>query len=187
MAPRPPDQQPYQVVARRFRPHTFAEMVGQEAIVRSLHSALGAARIPHAFLFSGSRGVGKTTLARILARALNCESGPTVEPCGECQGCRSILDGNNPDVVEIDAASHNLVEDIRELRDRVGFASMGSRYKVYILDEVHMLTRSAFNAFLKTGSAIEIRLVNTTVGSLTLFDVTASVSGMAAGTNNESV
>ncbi len=140
----------YQVVARRFRPKAFAEVVGQEAALRSLRSALSSERIPHAFLFSGSRGVGKTTMARIMARSLNCEKGVSADPCGTCGACVSILGGSNPDVVEIDAASHNLVDDIRELRDRVGFASMGSRYKVYILDEVHMLTRSAFNAFLKT-------------------------------------
>ncbi len=142
--------EPYQVVARRFRPRTFDELVGQDAVVQSLRSALEAGRVPHAFLFSGSRGVGKTTSARILARAVNCEQGISSQPCGECGSCVSILAGRNPDVVEIDAASHNLVDDVRELRERVGFASMGSRYKVYILDEVHMLTRSAFNAFLKT-------------------------------------
>ncbi|MFO1051363.1 MAG: DNA polymerase III subunit gamma/tau [Planctomycetota bacterium] len=141
---------PYQVVARRFRPRRFEELVGQEAVVRSLGSALSAGRVPHAFLFSGSRGVGKTTSARILARALNCERGVGPAPCGECATCRSILAGSNPDVVEIDAASHNLVDDVRELCERVGVASMGSRYKVYILDEVHMFTRNAFNAFLKT-------------------------------------
>ncbi|MDA0375319.1 MAG: DNA polymerase III subunit gamma/tau [Planctomycetota bacterium] len=142
--------EPYQVVARRFRPRRFTELVGQDGVVASLRSALQSGRIPHAFLFSGSRGVGKTTSARILARALNCETGPSADPCGSCDACRSILAGTHPDVVEIDAASHNLVDDIRELRDRVGFASMGGRFKVYILDEVHMLTRSAFNAFLKT-------------------------------------
>lgn len=140
----------YQVLARRFRPQTFDEVVGQEAVLTSLRQALACERVPHAFLFSGSRGVGKTTLARIVARALNCEMGPGPNPCGACHSCTSILAGNNADVVEIDAASHNLVDDIRELRERVGFVSMGSRYKVYILDEVHMLTRSAFNAFLKT-------------------------------------
>lgn len=140
----------YQVLARRFRPRSFEEVVGQDDILRSLRSAIASGRVPHAFLFAGSRGVGKTTTARILARALNCERGPTPDPCGECEPCRSILAGSNPDVVEIDAASHNLVDDVRELRERVGFASMGSRYKVYILDEAHMLTRSAFNAFLKT-------------------------------------
>ncbi len=140
----------YQVLARRFRPRTFGEVVGQDVILHSLESALSSQRLPHAFLFAGSRGVGKTTLARILARCLNCEQGVSKDPCGTCTPCRTILDGSNSDVVEIDAASHNLVDDIRELRERVGFASMGSRYKVYILDEVHMLTRSAFNAFLKT-------------------------------------
>ncbi len=145
-----PGAEPYQVVARRFRPKTFDELVGQDAVVRSLRDALAAGRVPHAFLFSGSRGVGKTTSARILARALNCAEGVGPDPCGVCEPCRTVLAGTNPDVVEIDAASHNLVDDIRELRERVGFASMGSRYKVYILDEVHMLTRSAFNAFLKT-------------------------------------
>ncbi|MCB9871652.1 MAG: DNA polymerase III subunit gamma/tau [Planctomycetes bacterium] len=140
----------YQVLARRFRPRTFTELVGQEAILRSLAGALESGRVPHAFLFSGSRGVGKTTVARILARCLNCVEGVTPAPCGECVQCTSILAGTSGDVLEIDAASHNLVDDIRELRDRVGFASMGARYKVYILDEVHMLTRNAFNAFLKT-------------------------------------
>lgn len=141
---------PYQVVARRFRPRSFGEVVGQEAVLDSLRSALASGRIPHAFLFAGSRGVGKTTLARILARALNCERGPTPEPCGECAACRSILDGSNPDVVEIDAASNNLVDDMRELRERVAFATMGARFKVYILDEAHMLSKPAFNALLKT-------------------------------------
>lgn len=141
---------PYQVVARRFRPTRFDEVVGQEAVVECLQRALDAGQIPHAFMFSGSRGVGKTTLARILTRALNCEKGPTATPCDKCAVCTGILSGANTDVVEIDAASHNSVEDIRELRERVGLASMGSRYKVYLLDEVHMLSRSAFNAFLKT-------------------------------------
>src|SRR5690606_29195296 len=120
------------------------------AVVATLSGALGSGRVPHAFLFAGSRGVGKTTCARILARALNCERGVSATPCGECATCRAVLRGENPDVVEIDAASHNLVDDVRELRERVALASMGSRYKVYILDEVHMLTRNAFNAFLKT-------------------------------------
>ncbi|MBL8731686.1 MAG: DNA polymerase III subunit gamma/tau [Planctomycetes bacterium] len=141
---------PYQVVARRFRPQTFQEMVGQDEVLQSLRVALQQQRVPHAFLFSGSRGVGKTTSARILARCLNCEKGPTPEPCGQCAACRSILDGSNPDVMEIDAASNNLVDDVRRLRESVGFATMQSRYRVVILDEVHMMTKSAFNAFLKT-------------------------------------
>jgi DNA polymerase-3 subunit gamma/tau len=140
----------YQVVARRFRPKTFDEIVGQDAILQSLQASLASGKLHHAFLFAGSRGTGKTTLARILARALNCERGPTPQPCGTCAACTSILAGTNPDVVEIDAASHNLVDDVRELRDHVAFASLGSRFKVYILDEAHMLTRNAFNAFLKT-------------------------------------
>jgi DNA polymerase-3 subunit gamma/tau len=142
--------EPYQVVARRFRPKAFGEMVGQDAIQSTLRSELATGRVPHAFLFAGSRGVGKTTTARILARCLNCEKGPTVEPCGECSLCKSILDGSNPDVIEVDAASHNGVDDVRALRDRVAFAAMRSRYKVYILDEAHMLSKGAWNALLKT-------------------------------------
>ena len=141
---------PYQVVARRFRPKAFGEMVGQDAIQSTLRAELAGGRVPHAFLFAGSRGVGKTTTARILARCLNCEKGPTVEPCGTCSLCVSILDGSNPDVIEVDAASHNGVDDVRALRDRVAFAAMRSRYKVYILDEAHMLSKGAWNALLKT-------------------------------------
>lgn len=140
----------YQVVARRFRPRAFAEVVGQDEVLNSLTHALDSGRIPHAFLFAGGRGIGKTTTARIFARCLNCEKGPTSKPCGKCEPCLSILEERNADFVEIDAASHNGVEDIRELRDRVAFASMGSRYKVYLLDEAHMMSKSAFNAFLKT-------------------------------------
>ena len=149
-AQKPEDSTPYQVVARRFRPKDFAEVVGQEAILQSLQLALEQQRIPHAFLFSGSRGVGKTTMARILARCLNCENGPTAQPCGKCELCRSILDGSNTDVVEIDAASNNGVDDVRAMRDHVGFAAMQSRYRVFILDEAHMLSKPAFNALLKT-------------------------------------
>ncbi|MGE3172938.1 MAG: DNA polymerase III subunit gamma/tau [Planctomycetota bacterium] len=141
---------PYQVVARRFRPKAFGEMVGQDAIQATLRAELESGRIPHAFLFAGSRGVGKTTTARILARCLNCEQGPTAEPCGTCALCTSILDGSNPDVIEIDAASNNGVDDVRALRDRIAFAPMMSRYKVYILDEAHMLSKAAWNALLKT-------------------------------------
>jgi DNA polymerase-3 subunit gamma/tau len=141
---------PYQVVARRFRPQTFQEVVGQDEVLQSLRLALRDQRVPHAFLFSGSRGVGKTTSARILARCLNCEQGPTPDPCGKCELCTSILDGSNPDVIEIDAASNNGVDDVRQLREQVGFATMRSRYRVVILDEVHMLSKPAFNALLKT-------------------------------------
>jgi DNA polymerase-3 subunit gamma/tau len=141
---------PYQVVARRFRPQTFQEVVGQDDVLQSLRMALRQQKVPHAFLFAGSRGVGKTTSARILARCLNCEQGPTAEPCGVCELCRSILDGSNPDVVEIDAASNNSVDDVRQLREHAGFATMRSRFRVVILDEVHMLSKGAFNALLKT-------------------------------------
>jgi DNA polymerase-3 subunit gamma/tau len=150
MADRKALNAPYQVVARRFRPKGFDEVVGQDAVLQSLRLSLQQQRIPHAFLFAGSRGVGKTTMARILARCLNCERGPTPEPCGTCALCQATLDGSNTDVVEIDAASHNSVEDIRSMRERVGFAAMHSRYRVYILDEAHMLSRQAWNAFLKT-------------------------------------
>ncbi|MBL8735347.1 MAG: DNA polymerase III subunit gamma/tau [Planctomycetes bacterium] len=144
------DDASYQVVARRFRPQTFQELVGQDEVLTSLRAALQQGRVPHAFLFSGSRGVGKTTSARILARCLNCVKGPTPEPCGACPQCLSILDGSNPDVMEIDAASNNAVDDVRRLRESVGFATMTSRYRVVILDEAHMMSKSAFNAFLKT-------------------------------------
>jgi len=140
----------YQVVARRFRPQTFEELVGQEEVLQSLRRALEQGRVPHAFLFTGSRGVGKTTSARILARCLNCEQGPTPSPCGVCEPCRSILDGSNPDVIEMDAASNRGVDEVRRLRESVAFATMQSRYRVVILDEVHMFTKEAFNAFLKT-------------------------------------
>ena len=145
-----PDDVPYQVVARRFRPQTFQELVGQDEVLQSLRRALQQGNVPHAFLFSGSRGVGKTTSARILARCLNCEKGPTPEPCGKCVQCLSILDGSNPDVLEIDAASNNSVDDVRRLRESVGYATMTSRYRVVILDEAHMMSKGAFNAFLKT-------------------------------------
>lgn len=140
----------YQVVARRFRPTTFQQMVGQDEVLQSLRAALQQGRVPHAFLFSGSRGVGKTTSARILARCLNCQQGPTPEPCGKCASCTSILEGSNPDVLEIDAASNNSVDDIRRLRETTAFATMQSRYRVVILDEAHMMSKGAFNAFLKT-------------------------------------
>ena len=141
---------PYQVVARRFRPQTFDELVGQDEVVKSLRVALEQGRVPHAFVFSGSRGVGKTTSARILARCMNCDDGPTPTPCGTCNSCKSILDGSNPDVTEVDAASHNGVDDVRRLRESLSFAAMQSRYRVVILDEAHMMSKAAFNALLKT-------------------------------------
>ncbi len=135
---------------RRYRPRTFAEVVGQEPVVRTLRNAVERERVHHAYLFVGSRGTGKTSMAKILAACLNCERGPTVEPCGECGSCRSIAQANSMDVIEMDAASNNSVEDIRELRESVAYAPTGGGTKVYILDEAHMLSTAAWNAFLKT-------------------------------------
>ena len=140
----------YRVLARKCRPQTFEEVIGQEHIVRTLQNAISQNRIAHAFLFSGPRGVGKTSVARILAKALNCETGPTLTPCNECVHCREITNGNAIDVREIDGASNRGVDEIRELRENVKFATVSCRYKIYIIDEVHMLTREAFNALLKT-------------------------------------
>src|SRR5262245_43396213 len=135
---------------RRHRPQTFDQVVGQEHVVRTLRNAVERDRVHHAYLFVGSRGTGKTSLAEILARSLNCVDGPTVTPCGECESCRAIAAGTSLDVIEMDAASNRSVEDIRDLRERVGYAPAAGRWKVYILDEAHMLTREAWNAFLKT-------------------------------------
>jgi len=135
---------------RRHRPQSFSEVVGQEHIVRTLSNAVEKDRVHHAYLFVGSRGTGKTSMAKILARSLNCVQGPTLTPCGECEPCRTIAAGTSLDVIEMDAASNRSVDDIRELRDRVGFAPAAGRWKVYILDEAHMLTKEAWNAFLKT-------------------------------------
>jgi DNA polymerase III subunit gamma/tau len=135
---------------RRHRPQGFDEVVGQEHVVRTLRNAIERDRVHHAYLFVGSRGTGKTSLAKILARSLNCVNGPTVTPCGECESCRAIAAGTSLDVIEMDAASNRSVDDIRELRERVGYAPAAGHWKVYILDEAHMLTREAWNAFLKT-------------------------------------
>jgi DNA polymerase-3 subunit gamma/tau len=135
---------------RRHRPQGFDEVVGQEHVVRTLRNAIERERVHHAYLFVGSRGTGKTSLAKILARSLNCVNGPTVTPCGECESCRAIAGGTSLDVIEMDAASNRSVDDIRDLRERVGYAPAAGRWKVYILDEAHMLTREAWNAFLKT-------------------------------------
>jgi DNA polymerase III subunit gamma/tau len=136
---------------RRHRPGSFDEVVGQTHVVRTLRNAVEGGKVHHAYLFVGSRGTGKTSMAKILARSLNCErGGPTVTPCGECESCVTIAAGTSVDVIEMDAASNRSVDDIRELRDRVGFAPAAGRWKVYILDEAHMLTKEAWNAFLKT-------------------------------------
>jgi DNA polymerase-3 subunit gamma/tau len=135
---------------RRHRPQSFDEVVGQEHVVRTLRNAVENDRVHHAYLFVGSRGTGKTSLAKILARSLNCVNGPTVTPCGECESCRTIAAGSSLDVIEMDAASNRSVDDIRDLRERVGYAPAAGNWKVYILDEAHMLTREAWNAFLKT-------------------------------------
>ncbi len=140
----------YLVLARKYRPKTFEEVAGQEVIKRTLRGAIEEARIGHAYLFTGPRGTGKTTTARLFAKALNCEQGPTPNPCGTCERCQAIEAGAEADVIEIDAASHTGVDDIRTLRDQAGYVPMRARHKIYIVDEVHMLSRSAFNALLKT-------------------------------------
>jgi DNA polymerase-3 subunit gamma/tau len=135
---------------RRHRPRTFADVVGQEQIVRTLSNAVTRGKVHHAYLFVGSRGTGKTSTAKILAACLNCEHGPTIEPCGVCESCVAIANATSLDVIEMDAASNNSVDDIRDLREKVGYAPVSGRHKVYILDEAHMLSQQAWNAFLKT-------------------------------------
>jgi DNA polymerase-3 subunit gamma/tau len=147
--------QPYRVLARKYRPRTFAELIGQDAMVRTLTNAIAANRLPHAFILTGVRGVGKTSTARIIARALNCtgadgQGGPTSDPCGGCENCRAITEDRHVDVIEMDAASRTGVDDIRELIDGVRYRPVNARYKIYIIDEVHMLSKNAFNALLKT-------------------------------------
>lgn len=145
-----PDGMSYQVLARKWRPRTFHELVGQEHVSRALVNALDQGRLHHAYLFTGTRGVGKTTLARILAKCLNCRQGVTSVPCGECETCREIDEGRFVDLIEVDAASRTKVEDTRELLDNVQYAPTQGRYKVYLIDEVHMLSTHSFNALLKT-------------------------------------
>ena len=144
--------QPYQVLARKYRPGHFRDLIGQQAMVQTLSSAFEHDRIAHAFIMTGVRGVGKTTTARIIAKGLNCQrdDGPTIDPCGVCEACVSIAEGRNVDVLEMDAASNTSVNDVREIIDSVRYRAASARYKVYIIDEVHMLSTSAFNALLKT-------------------------------------
>lgn len=147
MIPSPPL---YRVLARKYRPQTLTEMVGQDTLVKTLTQAIDQNRLPHAFVLHGIRGVGKTTTARILAKALNCENGPTPNPCGTCSSCLAIIEDRHLDVIEMDAASRTGVDDIREVIETARYKAVNGRYKVYIIDEVHMLSRSAFNALLKT-------------------------------------
>lgn len=147
--------QPYRVLARKYRPRTFRELIGQDAMVQTLGNAIKRGRLAHAFLMTGVRGVGKTSTARLIAKALNCigpdgQSGPTIDPCGQCEPCRAIAEGRHIDVVEMDAASHTGVDDVREIIEAVRYAAVSARYKIYIIDEVHMLSKNAFNALLKT-------------------------------------
>ena len=147
--------QPYRVLARKYRSQTFAELIGQDAMVQTLANAIKRDRLAHAFLMTGIRGVGKTSTARLIAKALNCvgpdgEGGPTIDPCGVCEPCTAIAEGRHIDVIEMDAASHTGVDDVREIIEAVRYAAVSARYKIYIIDEVHMLSRNAFNALLKT-------------------------------------
>jgi len=148
-------QQPYRVLARKYRPQRFSELIGQDAMVQTLANAIRRDRLAHAFLLTGVRGVGKTSTARLIAKALNCigpdgKGGPTIDPCGVCEPCLAIAEGRHIDVVEMDAASHTGVDDVREIIEAVRYAAVSARYKVYIIDEVHMLSKNAFNALLKT-------------------------------------
>ena len=137
-------------LAARYRPQTFAQVAGQDTVKAVLSRAAAEGRPAPAYLLSGTRGVGKTTIARIFAKALNCEHGPAPEPCNQCEQCRKITQGAHVDVAEIDGASNNSVEDVRALRENIGYAPMEGRYKIFIVDEAHMLSRNAFNALLKT-------------------------------------
>ncbi len=154
-APKAAAASPYRVLARKYRPQNFAELIGQDAMVQTLGNAIKRGRLAHAFLMTGVRGVGKTSTARLIAKALNCigpdgQGGPTIDPCGVCEPCRAIAEGRHIDVIEMDAASHTGVDDVREIIEAVRYAAVSARYKIYIIDEVHMLSKNAFNALLKT-------------------------------------
>ncbi|MFQ6066515.1 MAG: DNA polymerase III subunit gamma/tau, partial [bacterium] len=140
----------YQVLARKWRPQLFEEVVGQEHVVRTLRNAISLGRVAHAYLFTGQRGVGKTSTARILAKALNCKIGPTATPCNRCDSCKEIMRSESLDVLEIDGASNRGIDEIRNLRQKVRFSPVRGKFRVYIIDEIHMLTNPAFNALLKT-------------------------------------
>ena len=148
--PAEPPAANYTVLARRYRPQQFADLVGQEPVAQALVNAIQSQRVAHAYLFTGARGVGKTSTARILAKALNCANGPTTTPCGACDLCKAIAAGEDVDVLEIDGASNRRIEEVRDIRQNVQFRPTRGRYKIYIIDEVHMLTKEAFNALLKT-------------------------------------
>ena len=140
----------YQVIARKYRPQNFGELIGQEHVQKTLSNAIESHRIAHGYIFSGQRGTGKTTVARILARCLNCINGPTAKPCGVCSSCLEISAGNSVDVIEIDAASNRGINEMREIRENVRYRPARDRYKVFIVDEAHQITKEAFNALLKT-------------------------------------
>ena len=147
--------QPYRVLARKYRPQTFSELLGQDAMVQTLANAIKRERLAHAFLMTGVRGVGKTSTARLIAKALNCigpdgQGGPTIDPCGQCEPCIAIAEGRHIDVIEMDAASHTGIDDVREIIEAVRYAAVSARYKIYIIDEIHMLSKQAFNGLLKT-------------------------------------
>src|SRR3569623_1895371 len=149
--PPQPRDTAYRVLARKYRPQNFDQLIGQDAMVQTLANAIRRGRLAHAFLLTGGRGVGKTSTARLVAKALNCirpdgQGGPTISPCNVCEPCRAISEGRHIDVIEMDAASHTSVDDIREIVDAVRYASVSARYKIYIIDEVHMLSKNAFNA-----------------------------------------
>ncbi len=145
-----PERRPYQVIARKYRPQNFGELIGQEHVQKTLANAIDSNRLAHGYIFSGQRGTGKTTVARILARCLNCINGPTPNPCGVCSSCTEVTAGNSVDVIEIDAASNRGINEMREIRDNVRYRPARDRYKIFIIDEAHQITKEAFNALLKT-------------------------------------